>query len=80
MLIVWTVYASLSVATPTPLINLPFTSTGPRKHRFAPTPVTTFSDLLQIRHQYYQVFLQLVRLFRVLFLSNTDPTELRHYC
>jgi hypothetical protein len=44
MFIVWTVYASLSVTTPNPLIPLPFTSNGSRAHRFASTTVTFVSS------------------------------------
>jgi hypothetical protein len=44
MSIVRIVYASLSVAPPTPLIPLPFTCNGPQAHRFAPTIVMEHED------------------------------------
>jgi hypothetical protein len=39
MFIVWTVYASLSAVSPSPLIPLPSTSNGRGTHSFAPTTV-----------------------------------------
>jgi hypothetical protein len=80
MLIVWTVYASLSATTPTPLNSLSFTSDGSRPHRLAPTTVVfaahcfclDVSSSNAARAQYYKHAKLLFKCFGLCFEASRN--------